>query len=117
MSQKNLSSQQLALYMTPEEIKGRGVDPGEKMDSEHYNWNEDRHETDQELWTRKYHEAHQWDNHGYKKPHDMATDIAIHGVREPVTISKESGRLIDGYHRVAAAAEYRPKSLIPVEYE
>ena len=111
-----LSSQQMAIFLTPDEIKSRGASPHER-DAEHYNWHEDRPESDEELWTRKYHEAHQWDHHGYREPHDLATDIALHGVKEPVVLSRESGQLTDGYHRVAAASAYRPKDLIPVEYE
>ena len=103
-----LSNQQMAMFLTPKEIQSRGVDPGEYEDAD---------TSAHDLWARKYHEAHDWDHHGFKQPYDLATDVAIHGVKSPVTLSKESGRLTDGYHRVAAAAMYRPKDLIPVEYE
>ena len=111
-----LSHQQLAMFLTPKEIQSRGVSPHEKS-AENYNWHEERQESDEELWTRKFEEAHEWDTHGTKKPYDLATDIAKHGVKKPVKLSTKSGYVTNGYHRVAAAATYRPKDLIPVEYD
>lgn len=100
-----LSHQQLAMWMTPEEIKSHGVHDDEL----------DYDETPEELWDRKRYESHDWDNHGIdEKSSNLAEDIKKHGVKTPVTFNLNTNKLSDGHHRVASA---KPRSLIPVEYE
>jgi hypothetical protein len=102
-----LSHQQLAMYMTPEEIKSKGVNRPEMED-------EDEGSTEK-FWDRKFTESHAWDNHGLEyDTHNLAADVKKRGVQDPVSFNLTSNKLTDGYHRVASA---RPKSLIPVEYE
>jgi hypothetical protein len=102
----SLSRQQLAMYLTPEEIKSHGVHESEY---------EDHEISEHEVWDRKHTESHDWDRHGYdENPVNLAADIRKRGVQKPVTLDKETDVLRDGYHRVASA---KPKSLIPVEYE
>jgi hypothetical protein len=111
MGNRNLSHQQLSMFMKPGEIKARGVSLGE------LNSNEDHDESESDVWDRKWHESFHWDSHGYKDPVNLNKDIKEKGVHTPVTLRPETGQLIDGYHRVSTAAEVRPHDLIPVEYE
>lgn len=101
-----LSHQQLAMWMTPEEIKGHGVHLAEMRDEDEG--------SQEKFWDRKRTESYAWDRHGFEEEHDLAQDVWDHGVKEPVTMNLGINKLTDGHHRVASA---RPKSLIPVEYE
>ena len=107
-AQDNLSYEQMSMFMTPGDIKSKGVHHGERIAYD---------ESDDQLWDRKYDESHSWDYHGLKKPYNLTQQIVDKGVRTPVTLSSKTGKLTDGYHRVAVAAERRPKDVIPVEYE
>lgn len=102
----NLSHQQLALWMTPEEIKGHGVWNAEMQDEDEG--------SEEKFWDRKKEESSEWTNHGFNdNPYDLAADIHKNGVKEPVDFNVDMQKLTDGHHRVASA---KPGSLIPVEY-
>lgn len=104
----SLSHEQLSMYMFPNEIKAKGVQRGESHIGE----------MPEEVWDRKYTEAHDWDYHGlHDVSHDLASDIRANGVKKPVSIGLNHGKLSDGYHRVAVASVHRPNDLLPVEYE
>jgi len=103
----SLSHEQLSMYMTPEEIKGKGVFGGEMQ--------EEDNASEEHFWNRKKEESYAWNNHGINdESHDLVSDIQKHGVKEPVTFNLDLNKLTDGHHRVASA---KPNSLIPVEYE
>lgn len=117
----SLSHEQLAMFMTPKEIKARGVDPHE-FTHEDVN-EEDPHDSSPQehfLWARKADEAHSWPDpeKTYKRavPKNLHEDIKQHGVKEAVHLDEKTGQLQDGYHRVAVADELRPNELIPVKH-
>lgn len=107
MSQRNLSHEQLAMFMTPKEIMNRGAHRSE-LDDYH---------DEKDMWATKLDESHDWDHHGLHDSHNLHQDIANNGVQKPVTLSLENGKLTDGYHRIAAAHDIDPNMLVPVEHE
>ncbi|NBR26419.1 MAG: hypothetical protein EBU08_22100 [Micrococcales bacterium] len=95
-AENNLSHEQLAMYMTPKEIKSKySVYSGEYDD----------HELgDEEVWNRKRKES---------KRDGLYESVRKHGVEEPVQLSLGDKTVADGHHRIAAA---KPKQLIPVTH-
>ena len=95
------------MFLTPEEIKSRGVDESELHPEDDGNV--------YDFWERKAREAKNWDENGASLRYDMHADIQKHGVQRPVELNiKAPHNIIDGHHRVASA---KPGSLIPVTYE
>lgn len=105
---KNLSYEQLAMYMTPEEIK----DKYSVKDFEFH----DHEISERELYNRKQAESKKLNIEGWPKrrgQESLHSSIKKQGVQEPVHLDFENKEIVDGHHRIASAPE---KSLIPVEY-
>lgn len=88
---------QLVLFAPAGELKD-AVTP---LDSDHrYLWDEalgaERKETRDEMWGRKTFEAIQY---------GLADSIEHHGVQKPIRISPEKGLVMNGHHRISAAAD------------
>ena len=61
------------------------------------------------MWERKLKETKSDDIHP-----DLHGSIASEGVKRPVRIHVEDGTILDGHHRIAAAADIDPKMEVPV---
>jgi hypothetical protein len=110
VSAQNVSHEQLAMYMTPEEIKEKYA----VRDPEYH----DHELTDTEVYNRKKEESKKIDIEGWPKTtkkgqESLFSHIQKHGVSEPVNLNVEDKEVIDGHHRIASAPS---NSLIPVEY-
>jgi len=106
-----LSYEQLAMFMTPHEIKQNySVHPGEKDDDE----------TDEQLYKRKARESHQREftrlppnKQGMERVVSLAEGIRREGVKRPVELSSADKTVADGHHRLSVAD---PHKLIPVTH-
>jgi ParB-like nuclease domain len=120
----SVSYTQLAMFMKPHEIiDTHPVHPNEFEDDE-YNWDEHKGTIPNTgaFWARKLDESETrsaGDTHfsellkrGSKGT--LASHIKTHGVMEPVEVDEDEGHILDGHHRLAAAAKYRPNDFIPV---
>ena len=97
------------LFMTPREIMGSHVPfEGDVRSGE----------DDHAVWERKAQEAydvgltHRIEDEGVHRPVHLIP-AGLHGL-ESVGSYESSGSLADGHHRVAAANDVRPDSLLPV---
>jgi hypothetical protein len=95
-AEDNLSYEQLAMFMTPKEIKS-------KYDVSEGEYSDDEHEPDQ-LYARKRREA---------KKSGLFKKVRKEGVQIPVQLSSADKTIADGYHRVASERDNR---LMPVEH-
>ena len=110
MSAQNVSYEQLAMYMTPEEVK-RNFRVRESEYDEH-----DMTFMEEHLYNRKKEEAKETNIGGWprkKGEQSLYSHIQKHGVREPIRVDAETKEIWDGHHRIASAPD---KSLIPIEY-
>ena len=98
----SLSHVQLAMWMTPHEIKSSIKSPQDRMPK--YSGGL---ETTDEMWDRKKKEAFS---------SGLTHLVKKHGVKKPVKLMPFMGShiLLDGYHRVAASEH---NTLIPVEHQ
>ena len=77
-------------------------------------------ESEDEGWNRKLQESHERVAEGRDgKPRTLYDDIAQHGVSKPVLLHEgdimtETNTLMNGHHRVAAAADIDPGMEVPV---
>ena len=111
MSAQNLSHEQLAMYMTPDEIKRDYRVKPDEFDP----WTGE--ETEEHLYNRKREESKKTNIEGWPKRGrqvSLFTHIQKHGVQEPVLLDAATKEVEHGHHRIASAPE---KSLIPVEYK
>ena len=111
-----LSHEQLAMFMPAHQIKEM---TGKKSpDRKHYylpgshmaNYGlSDARESVDDMWERKAKEA---------KTRRITSSIKKKGVQKPVKMMPYMGShiLLDGHHRVAAAASLDPNYLVPVEH-
>ena len=118
-AEENLSYEQMAMYMTAEEIKNKvnsSADPGGgNMEN---------------LWHQKLYEAKTGAirNARYvptrkRKGNSLYESIKEKGVQKPVELQYNKGdkftpkgvSIVEGHHRVAAAHDIDPKMIIPVE--
>jgi hypothetical protein len=112
MSSRNVSHQQLAMWYTPGEIKH--MVGNESIDRR-------KDESIEQMWNRKADEARIGDPKHSRTPvahsRTLTQSVAAQGVKQPVRLMRDTGRdrtiLLDGHHRVAAAAEVNPSMLIP----
>ena len=112
MSARNVSHQQLSMWYTPGEVKK--MVGSESVDRR-------PEETIEQMWSRKANESRVGDPTHSRTPvkHErtLTQSVAAQGVKKPIRLMRDtdSGRtiLLDGHHRVAAAAEVNPSMLIP----
>jgi len=100
-------SGQLAMFMTPREIRTHYKPlEGDRQRSQGTRLTRGQPETDEEVWDRKARES---------KERGLTVSIQRHGVMSPVQLQTASGyrkpQVLGGHHRIAAAPE---DSLIPV---
>ena len=114
MSNSILSHEQLAMFMTPKEIK-RNYAP-HPDDYLHPDDNNDKEETTKELWNRKLSQSSLKHPKLLVEGKTLRDHIREHGVQQPVTLNAETRTVMGGHHRIASAAKDRPKDLIPVVY-
>lgn len=95
---KNLSSQQLSMFMTPREISS-SVSLGDLKQGQ----------KPKDLMAQKTRE---------NKRSGLDEAVKAHGINKPVNIYHEDGkmRLDDGHHRLAAGLRHAPDTLIPVHH-
>lgn len=106
----SISHEQLAMYMTPQEVKDKF-----RIRESEYQDHEDNY-TEEHLYNRKRDEAKKTNIGGWPKKkgeQSLYSHIQKHGVREPIRVDAETKEIWDGHHRIASAPE---KSLIPLEY-
>jgi hypothetical protein len=80
-----------------------------------------KEETIDQMWSRKADEARVGDPQHSRTPVEhtrtLTQSVASQGVKKPIRLMRDTGRgqtvLLDGHHRVAAAAEVNPNMLIP----
>jgi len=92
----NLSHEQLAMFMTPRQIKS-------KYDVYHGEY-EEGETNPKQLYSRKRKDA---------KYSGLYQSVQKHGVEQPVELSLGDRTVLDGHHRIASA---KSKSLIPVTH-
>ena len=106
MSHKNLSSQQLAMFMTADELR--------KVAHKSYG-----KEGAERILKGKLSEAKNETSEGWG--HGLYEDVKSSGkVYEPVDLVHEKGKehpdIYEGHHRIAVANALDPKMLLPVEH-
>ena len=112
MAARNVSHQQLAMWYTPGEVKK--MVGNESIDRR-------KDESIDQMWSRKADEARVGDVTHSRTPvkhqRTLTQSVAQKGVSKPIRLMRDTdaGRtiLVDGHHRVAAAAEVNPSMLIP----
>ena len=112
MSARNVSHQQLAMWYTGNELKSMTQENTRDRRPE---------ETNEDMWARKTEEARTGKPSHARTRSRGATlmgSVRRSGVSKPVRVMREMGKdvLLDGHHRVAAAAAVDPNMLIPVTH-
>ena len=126
MSASNHLSDQLKLFMTPQEIMGSVVDSVDRApEYEDYDIENEKNvmvpaETMEDLWASKLSES----KGKGSGPESLYDSIAKHGVQRHVTLEDHGNGTLymgQGHHRVAAAADISEKTgrpmYIPVVYD
>ena len=106
----HVSPQQLQMFMPAGEL--RQNIPNDYLPEA--DWNVDQ--SVEGMWERKLKEtkSDDIDRELQGRPPDLHGSIASEGVKRPVRIHVEDGTILDGHHRIAAAADIDPKMEVPV---
>jgi hypothetical protein len=87
--------QQLPLYMTAGDLHSPAINKGDQNFGESHD----------DLMKMKLDNA---------RTSTLHHDIKNHGIQEPVTVDWETNTLINGHHRVAAANDINPNTIVPI---
>jgi hypothetical protein len=107
------------MFMTAREIRQQYQ--AQDIDREWTGQGDTKHDTDDELFERKYEDA------GLSSPFapsSLKDSLLQHGVEKPILLQADHNRtgwhgkpeIINGHHRVAVMGVHRPDDLLPVEH-
>jgi hypothetical protein len=125
---------QLPMFMSAREIRAQyqALDGDRDLVYGDDGWN-DHPETDDQLFDRKYEEAHETDD--FDSGHTLADSVRWDGVRNPISLqvaqekpahrfdlptptvgSLGKPQILGGHHRLAVMDRHRPDDLMPVAH-